>query len=120
LAKNEQERTIYGQTHIEKTIDNFWQYIIFSDEAHYDADSQVQGTILRELGTRYEPENIQQRGKRGTNCLHFAAWINWHTKAKELVFYNDEKEYIQKPTRPPKPRRTMYQTDDKYYYYILE
>jgi hypothetical protein len=29
---------IYGEAYVDKTISFFWQYIIFSDEAHYDPD----------------------------------------------------------------------------------
>jgi transposase len=69
--KNEKERTDYGNDHQDKTIDDFWQYIIFLDEAHYDPSSTIQGSILRKQGHRYDTENIQQRGKKKGNKLYF-------------------------------------------------
>jgi hypothetical protein len=37
-----------------------------------------------------------------------------------LIFYNDEKEYTEKPKRPPKPRKTMYLLDEEYRHQIME
>jgi len=34
--KNKQERVEYAQEHQDKTVDGFWQYIYFTDEAHID------------------------------------------------------------------------------------
>ena len=55
-------RVEYGQKHQDKTVNNFWQFILFSDEAHIDPSSTAQGHILREQGTRYDTENIQEKG----------------------------------------------------------
>jgi len=119
-AKNLAERVEYGKEHGDKSIDDFWQYIFFTDEAHIDPTSVRQGLILRELGTRYDPPNIGQRPPLKGVRLHIAAWINWHSKAEKLEFYNDEKDYIQRPQRPPKPRKTMYETDEDYNQRSLE
>ena len=86
-----------------KGIDDFWQFHFFTDEAHIDPSSQAQGNILREQGTRYATENIQERGEKIGVKLHIAAWINWHEKAPKLEFYNDEEEHVQRPQRPRKP-----------------
>ena len=48
---NEQLRVGYGLDHLDKTIDSFWQYIFFTDEAHVDPSSMRQGCILCKLGT---------------------------------------------------------------------
>lgn len=113
-AKNIKEREHYGQNHQGKTIDGFWQYIVFSDEAHFDPSSRGQGKILREKGQRYNPENIQQRGSLTGNTLHFAAWVNWHAKAPELLFYNDENSYTEKPKRDPRPRKSKYESQEEF------
>jgi hypothetical protein len=55
---NRRARTRYGQEHQHKTIDDFWQYIFFTDEAHIDPSSCAQGSILREQGHRIDPQNI--------------------------------------------------------------
>jgi len=57
-AKNRKLRVEYGETHQGKRIDDFWQYIFFTDEAHIDPSSCAQGHILREQGHRTDTENI--------------------------------------------------------------
>jgi predicted metallo-beta-lactamase superfamily hydrolase len=110
---NCQERINYSQEHQDKTIENFWQYIVFTNKAYINPTSTLQGYILREEGRRYNSENIQERGEKKGVKLYIAAWINWHKKADKLEFYNDEQDSIIRPKRPPKPRKTIYKlTDD--------
>lgn len=97
---NRRKRTIYGQDNQYKTIRGFWQYIFFTDEMHLDPLSTAQGSILREEGTRTDPDNIQERGEKTGVKLHCAAWVTWHSKAPKLEFYNDENNYILKPKKP--------------------
>ena len=59
--KNKEERVAYGKEHKDKSVEDFWSYIFFSDEAHIDPTSQAPGGILRERGKRYDDENIQER-----------------------------------------------------------
>jgi hypothetical protein len=58
---NKRKRLEYCQEHKGKSIEDFWQYIIFTDEAYIDPSSIRQGYILREQGHRYDTENIQER-----------------------------------------------------------
>jgi hypothetical protein len=94
--------------------------VYFTDEAHIDPSSITQGRILREQGTRYSTENIQERPEKSGVQLHIAAWINWHGKAEKLEFYNDERDSVIRPRRPPKPRRTMYETEEDFSQRILQ
>jgi hypothetical protein len=119
-SANRGKRTDYGWEHKDKSIDDFWQYIYFTDETHIDPSSQAQGYILREQGTRTETCNIQERGEKTGVKLHVAAWVNWHEKAEKLVFYHDEEEYTQRPKRPPKPRRRSRETDEEFQARIRE
>jgi hypothetical protein len=57
--KNRRERVKYGEDHKQKPLPEFWTRVMFTDEAHLDPTSFLQGYILREEGTRYDPENIQ-------------------------------------------------------------
>ncbi|PVH79038.1 hypothetical protein DL98DRAFT_421223, partial [Cadophora sp. DSE1049] len=61
--------------------------------------------ILREEGTRENPENIQERPKKIGNKLYIAGWINWHTKCEKLEFYYNEEKKVIQPLRPRKPRQ---------------
>jgi transposase len=75
--KNCQERVAYGEEHKDKSIEDFWSYIFFTDKAHIDPTSLYQQGVLREHGYRYDDENIQQRPKKKGIRFHIAAWITW-------------------------------------------
>lgn len=71
--KNIDCRRQHGQKYAGKTIEDTYQFWLFSDEAHFDSSAQQAGFILREEGTRLEPENIQMRGNKTGIVLHVAA-----------------------------------------------
>jgi hypothetical protein len=111
---NKIKRTDYGKEHQGKTVQDFWQWIVFTDEAHIDPSAQGVGFILREDGTREDPENIQERGEKTGVKLHVAAWVNWHAKCDQLEFYNDEEEHTERPKRAPKPRTRKWELEEEY------
>ncbi|KAB2099619.1 hypothetical protein AG0111_0g12050 [Alternaria gaisen] len=37
--------------------------------------------------------------------VHFAAWVNYYTKAEKLTFYNDEYDDVEPVEPPPNPRQ---------------
>ena len=78
------------------------------------------GYILREEGTRENPENIQERPQKQGNKLHIAGWVNWHAKCEKLEFYNDEEEEVIQPPRPRKPRKRMYESPEEWEARMLE
>jgi hypothetical protein len=118
--KNLASRLQYGQDHQDKTIEDFWQWVTFTDEAHIDPTSECQGQILRERGKRYNTENIQERRPKEGVRLHVAGWINWHSKCDKLEFYNDEDDYMEKPTKPRKPKKSKWESEDEFESRILE
>jgi hypothetical protein len=61
LGKNLDERAKYGAEHIDKSIEAFWEQIVFTDKAHIDPSSLTQGHILWEHRKRYNDKNIKQR-----------------------------------------------------------
>jgi hypothetical protein len=114
-SKNKDDRVAYGQEHEDKTMEDFWSYIFFTDEAHIDPSAQQAPGILRERGTRYDDENIVERGERKGVKFHVAAWITWFEKAEKLEFYNDEEAREEQPPMPPKPRRRpKTESEDEY------
>ena len=118
--KNKQLRKEYGRRHQAETIDSFWQYIHFTDEAHFDPDESYSKRVLRE-GTRYEASKIQTMPDLKGVELHIAASISWHHQSP-LQFYHDKHDdplsvIIKKP---PKPRRSKYQTEETYQQRIIE
>ncbi|TAQ83164.1 hypothetical protein B7494_g8513 [Chlorociboria aeruginascens] len=97
---NRRKRMSYGFEHRGKIIQDFWANIMFTNEAHIDPSAQEIGYILREAGTRTNPENIQERGQK--------------TRSKELFFYHDEEPHVETPKPPPKPRKSKYKSDSDF------
>ena len=95
-VKNRQERTGSGWQHQDKTVEDFWAFKVFTDEAHIDPGSQAVGDVLREQGKRYDTENIEERQPRQGSKFHIAAAISWWGKSK-LEFYNDEEDHEETP-----------------------
>jgi transposase len=108
------QRWEYGQLYGDKTIPLFWRFVMFTDECHIDVTAQRQGRILRERGTRYDQENIQQRQGKTGNKIHIFAWVTWDSKSPQLYFYNDIEPTIDEPKRPRKPVRHKKNSDEQY------
>jgi hypothetical protein len=75
--KNLKERTEYGEHWQPYTVGDHWLHIFFTDEAHIDPSAQPVPTIMREIGKRYNPENVVERPKLKGSKFHIAAWISW-------------------------------------------
>ena len=112
-SQNRRKRKQYAQQYQKETIKSHWQFLIFSDEAHFDPGSIGVGHILREH-TRVEPENIQERGELAGNSVHWGAWINWHEKAPHLTFYNDDYQAEERPKYPRKPVQHKADSEESY------
>ena len=51
LSKNNKKRRVqYGLEHENHTIENYFQYVHFSDEAYFDPDQTYNERVLREEG----------------------------------------------------------------------
>ena len=128
--QNEADRVKYGQMHSGKSINDFWKWIVFTDEFHYNPTALPDPMILREAGTRYHDENIVARPPRKTSfVLHGAGWVNWYQKSERLIFWKDDKAEKatkeqtnelkrllkeQLPPRPQKPRQSKYETAEEF------
>jgi hypothetical protein len=71
--KNKRDRVTYGETHKDKTIDNWWSWIMFTDEFHVGLAAMGAAYILWEEGTRTDSENIQERLAIEGNKIHVAS-----------------------------------------------
>ena len=76
-SKNKEQREEYGKDHKWAPLFGFFDHIVYTDEAHVDTTSQAQGRVLREQGTRDNPENIEERPPLKGVRFHIAAWISW-------------------------------------------
>ena len=74
-------------------------YRVFTDEAHIDPNSWAVGNVLREQGTCYDIENVEERPLRAGSKFHIAVAISWWGKS-DLQFYNDEEDLEEHPPYP--------------------
>ena len=109
----------YGKRHRGKSVNDLWQFVYFTDEFHFDPSSQPARRILRERGTRYDTENLYERGKKSKVSLHVAGWINWHEKCESLEFYKDETPEAQ-PPRPRKPVKSKFESETEFLQRLVE
>jgi hypothetical protein len=61
LEKNRGARTQYRDDYIYKPLFNFFNHIVYIDKAYVNPTSQARSRITRELGTRDNPKNIEER-----------------------------------------------------------
>ncbi len=60
-SKNKQMKVKYDHRHVIETVNSFWQYVYFTDEAHFDSDKFFAKRMLREESTRYEAAMINEK-----------------------------------------------------------
>jgi len=109
-------RLKYGQKYVGASVEDTYQFWVFTDEAHFDPTAQKAGRVLRRRGRRLASENIQKRGKKKGIILHAADCCNWWDMAPSLIWYHEAEEHIEqlKPKRPTKPRKTQYESVEDY------
>jgi hypothetical protein len=74
--KNKQLRVEYAKEHETHTIHNFWQYVHFTDEAHFDSNQVFEERVLREEDTRYNKENLQTMSIMKEVKLHVVVFVS--------------------------------------------
>jgi DDE superfamily endonuclease len=116
-AKNKRVRISYGINHRGKTIRSFWQYVYFTDEAHWSSKelSNKQEYELRAPGTESRLKNLQEVQKSDLNVtLHSSGGISYNFKGP-LLFYKDPPEPSDpKPYQPHAPRRSSVETSEEH------
>ena len=119
-SSNKKIRVRYGEEHQNDNVESLWQWVFFTDEAHYDPGQISRQNVLREEGTRLNTENMQEMPDMKGNKLHMAASINWHVKGP-LKFYNDENDTSAiVSAKEPKPRRSKYLQEEDYQKLVRE
>ena len=54
------KRVAYGEEHQYKTIEDFWQFVFFTDEAYINTSFQQAGRILPEAGAEEAAQNTRE------------------------------------------------------------
>lgn len=106
FKKNKGLRVEYGAEHEEHIMDDFWKYVVFSDEGHIDSGCTPGQRVLCEEGTRLRPENLQEMPGRNGVTVHYSGSCNWFEGLGSLKKYKcvaDSPDVEVK--KEPKPRR---------------
>ena len=69
-------RVEYGIRYKPYTVDNFWQFIHFINEAYTNLSAEGTRRILKEEGTTYEPENLQYRSDLEGYSIYIVALVS--------------------------------------------
>ncbi|KAF6238785.1 hypothetical protein HO173_003292 [Letharia columbiana] len=100
---NLKQRREYGARNLGQTVEDLWQYVVFTDEAHYSRNAIPQDRVLRERGTRYDVKNLQELPNLEPCSVHVSGSISWHHK--EITIYHDEND--PPDVKIPKPRKPI-------------
>ena len=115
--KNRKERVEYGEEHQNKTISAFWQWIYFTDEAHFNSKDLATKAeySLRRPGSKARLSRLKERVESGLNVtLHVAAGISYNNKGY-LIFYHDPEDPGEvRQRRAPYPRKSSVETEAEY------
>jgi hypothetical protein len=122
-SKNKVLRVRYGHTHHKKTIRGFWQYVYFTDEAHFNSVdlSNKPEYELRPPDGEIRRERVQETHHSQFDVtLHVSAGISYNSKGV-FQFYNDPKDpSVPEPYKRRKPRKGRYQTNESYAQEVAE
>jgi hypothetical protein len=115
-AKNKAARLQYAEEHQNKTITGFWQYVYFTDEAHFqskDLSNRVEYE-LRPFGVQ-TTETMQEVDRSDLDVtLHVSAGISYNHKGV-FHFYRDPIEpSLPRPYRPRRPRQSSVETAEEF------
>lgn len=121
---NKEIRQDYGHEHGDETVEHFWAFVGWTDEAHFDPSAMQAGYTIREEGPdqRYAPENVCEIPPLEGVVLHMSAFVSYYHKGK-LTFYNDPNDVPEldvnvqvdapKRARPPKQRKN--ESEEQFY-----
>jgi hypothetical protein len=112
-AANHQKRVQYGREHQDKLVRDFWQYIWFTDEVHFNSATMANKPEyeLRFPGQEQRLESIREEKKPNLRVtVHVAGGISYNHKGP-LIFYKDPQEPSEKTGKPRKPRKSKYESD---------
>ena len=115
---SKQSRVEYGRQHKDRPLRGFWDKVSYSDEVHIDPTSEGSKYILRDEGTREDPENIQERPKKSGVVFHMSASVSWW-HISPLKFYNDKHDHNdlevkKKSKRKRKPKKRKKESEQEH------
>jgi hypothetical protein len=116
-AANKLKRIQYGHRHRQETVRGFWQWVYFTDEAHFNSRELSSKDVyeLRLPNSQDRLERLQETPMSINVTIHVAAGISYNHKGA-FLFYNDPaepgpKEYVYKHARP---RKSKYESQEEH------
>lgn len=70
------QRNKYSDVYEEHTVDNYFQFVYWTDKAYSDPLAEPTRRILREEGTAYEKENIQAKSDLEGYTIYVAVSVS--------------------------------------------
>jgi hypothetical protein len=114
---NKRKRVDYGEAYRGRSIKDYWQFVYFTDEAHFRSEELANKSEYeyRQSGTEQRLANLQETTSSSLNVtLHVAAGISWHGKGM-FEFYNDpDPKPLPGTFKPRKPRRSGVETIEQH------
>jgi len=112
--KNQELRRQYGNLHLKDTLTGFWQWVWFTDEAHFQS---IKLAEVPEYELRYPGQEGGINESKATNLdvtVHVSAGISYNHKGR-LIFYKDPVEPTERQRRQVKePKQLKYELDSVY------
>lgn len=115
--QNKKERISYGQEFENRTINNFWRYILFTDEKHFrsrDLSNKAEYE-LRQPSSAKRLQSIREEKKDVLDVVvHAAGSVSYDSKG-DLIFYSDPKEpELARRHNRSYPRKSGVETQDEF------
>lgn len=73
---NAEKRLEYGHTYQHDTIKDYWQFVAWTDEKHWDVRFTQQSRIFQDAGTAQNPKNTQKIPQKQGTSIHISADIS--------------------------------------------
>ncbi len=115
--KNKRERkSEYVDVHEDHTINNYWKYVIFTNEGHIDGSITPGQRVLCEEDTRLQSENLQEMLDTEEVFLHYFEECNWLIDLLPLTWYNCKKNSsdVKIKKKLKSRRRSTRETQEEY------
>jgi hypothetical protein len=111
--QNKIKRVACAQERCEETVDGFWGYIYFTDEAHFVSKELAAKDeyAIRKPNTERRNEELQEVQPSINVTVHVAGGISYNHKGV-FLFYNDPRDPVEKPLvdKRTRPRKRVAET----------
>ena len=89
-------RLAFAEEHVNKDL-NFWSKVIFTDEKNFVSSDHGRSVVYREVGKRFDDQNILQVKRSGRVTANIWGWhsLNCHGEMAEIYGRFNSEQYIE-------------------------